>query len=668
MSEPLIINDNLKTGYDFLNSGVMIIDEHLGVRYINRWIRQLLLIDPDRISSFSDFYPPDQDCSKYIYLLKRTLQYEMSQYVSATLSNWIIPLHDDKTEDGLMRQRGVFMPGYARFSNEGMNDPVIIVTIEDVTNDWLKFNQLKDVLLESKVMARRLEKEKERAEAATIAKSQFLSNISHEIRTPMNGVVGMLDILLETALSSEQKDYALSAQKSADSLLGLFNDILDFSRGAAGDLEIEKSDFDLRISMEILIDTAGVRADEKGVAFSCLIENDVPARINGDSARIRQVINNLIENSLKFTETGSIDLKVSVKHSTNDYVILLFEVTDTGIGVPDSKKEVLFESFTQADLSTTREYGGAGLGLSICKQLTELMGGAIGVTTENETGSTFWFTARCDRSYVTQNGLDDECRAFKNKKILIIDSTINTYNIFTEYIKPWKCITSYAPTANAGLILLKNAVSENRPFDAVLMEVRQSAIGDVEIFRSEPDLVNIEIVLLIPVSNHETDNLMKETGLSRFITRPLKERQVRLCFSELLKKSGAPVSSDAKIDILLVDDNKMNQKVLTLMLEKMGYMVSVANNGLEAVDFYKQKKFDLVLMDQQMPVMGGLEAAAEIRKIEEELQTRTPVIALTANATEGVRDECLSAGMDDFVTKPLKKMKVIDLIEKYCFK
>ena len=545
MSEPLIITDNLKAGYDLLNSGVMIVDQKLSVLFINRWIRQLLIVDPNRILSFSDCYPPEQDCSRYVYFLKRTFQYEMSQYFSATLSNWIIPLQEDKSGDGLMRQRGSFMPINA-ISREGQEgEPVIFITIEDVTNDWLKFNQLKDVLLESKIMGRRLEMEKERAESAIIAKSEFLANISHEVRTPMNGIIGMLEILLETDLTSEQKDLGLSAQSSTDDLLRIINDILDFSRGMTGGINIEKTDFDLRISIENLIDTLGIQAFEKDLDFTCLVDSDIPERVIGDPGKINQVIKNMVENALKFTETGSISLQISVTNRTSEDIIFLFEVSDTGIGIPDSKMDILFESFTQADLSTTRQYGGAGLGLAICKQLATLMGGTIGFKSEKGRGSKFWFTVRCD----LPNGLEN---------------------------------------------------------------IRDSESGGL------PD---------------KNDN-----------------------------------TSAGHIDILLVDDNKMNQKVLSLMLKKMGYIVSVAGNGVEAVDIYKQKRFDLVLMDQQMPLMGGLEAAAEIRKIEKTLNRRTPVVALTANVTDGVRDECIAAGMDDYVTKPLKKFVVKDLVMKYCHK
>jgi signal transduction histidine kinase len=320
-----------------------------------------------------------------------------------------------------MRQRGVFKPVSAVLPGEETAELVVLVTFEDVTNDWLKFNQLTEILRESKILGKKLAREKEKAEAATVAKSMFLANMSHEIRTPMNGVVGMIDILLETKLTPEQTDFAVTAQQSAESLLSLINDILDLSKVEAGELEIENIDFNLRVALDSLCDTVGIRVSEKDIEFTCLIEDDVPEKIKSDPGRIRQIITNLTGNALKFTEAGHISLHISVKEETEKTLTLLFEVTDTGIGIHESKLATLFDSFTQADLSTTRKYGGTGLGLSISRQLAELMKGETGVRSIEGEGSEFWFTISCEKVEQENPAELEKPLNVKNKRILTID-------------------------------------------------------------------------------------------------------------------------------------------------------------------------------------------------------------------------------------------------------
>jgi two-component system sensor histidine kinase/response regulator len=689
-------------------------------------------------------------------------------------------MHADPAEwQGSLDQLAAHQPLTQHESVAIRSDGVRIDLLENAVGHYDEEGRLVEIRGFVLDITERKRQEVELARARDVAiesarmKADFLANMSHEIRTPMNGVLGMSGLLLETSLSAEQHEFAQTIQSSADALLTIINDILDFSKIEAGKLTIESADFDLEPTIEGAVDLLAERAAAKNIELVVQIADDLPTTLRGDAGRLRQIVTNLVANAVKFTARGEVVLRAMLAQETEAGILVRIEVTDTGIGIPDSVKPKLFEAFVQADGSTTRRYGGTGLGLAICRRLVELMGGQIGLTSAEGSGSTFWFTVRVGRA-VAAAPVATEMNLL-DRRMLIVDDNATNRRILHHQLASWGISNQAVASGREALDALREAAMRRPPFDLVILDHDMPDMDGPTLaaaIRHDPVISQTRLVMMTSLGHYDAEQL-RAVGISVRLIKPVKQAQLRETLARVLDSpvspahallpssppddpaetaAAAPVATDASapmaggdifatltpaaapadgvaarlvppsapasgpapsapvappasalVDpaatliqpaaadragpappgpappgpvlpgaaagklarVLVAEDNPVNQRVIMLQLRQLGYTADAVTNGVEAMAALARHPYDIVLMDCQMPELDGYEATRQIRQREAGATARTPIIAMTAHALSGDRDKCLAAGMDDYISKPVKTSTLADMLRRW---
>ena len=552
---------------------------------------------------------------------------------------------------------------------------------DEVGELTLAFNSMADDIIANR---QKLLASIDAAEAASRAKSTFLATMSHEIRTPLNAVLGMADILSSTNLDDTQKRYVNMLNVSGKNLLDIINNILDFSKIEAGKMELSNSEFSLRRFMEEISNLLVITVQSKGLEFVCNIPPNASLLVKGDECRLRQILANLISNAVKFTQEGYVELKVSVSELTDSKAKIKFEVIDTGIGIESDKLDAIFQSFIQADGSTTRQFGGTGLGLAIAKQLVELMEGTIEVNSEVGVGTCFHFEITLNAMTLPDEDRQKIQLALKGRTALIVDDMPTNREMLEQQLAAWGIESEHAASGQEALYILQQAKIDKCAFDMALLDYNMPKMNGIQLakaIKKEKFFNQFPLALLSCMSDPEIEKQSKQVGIKFYLTKPISQSKLFTTLVSMIldypTDNTLNMIDDMRLDylesrpninahILIVEDTLINQQVTSIILDSFGCNYTIACDGAEALEIFKKSSIDLILMDCQMPIMDGYEATIKLRKLEKTLnQSRTPIIALTANAITGDREKCLQSGMDDYLTKPFNQKSLSDILLKW---